>query len=88
MVKYYTRACNFFYGYKAKNLIKTKNALPLCGNYNIAFDKIEIIKRNKGHFITKKIHFKNTKNLKSNLKTKIQKDIIKITKKKKKFLKI
>ena len=47
MRKYYTRACNFYYGTKAKNLIKKKLALPLCGNKNIAFDNIEIISRGK-----------------------------------------
>ena len=50
MSKYYTRACNFYYGISAKKLIKKKLALPLCGNNNIAFDKLEI-------FIRKKIEF-------------------------------
>ena len=46
MIKYYTRACNFYYGKQAKYLIKKKKiALPFCGNINIAFDKIEIFKR-------------------------------------------
>ena len=45
MRKYYTRACNFYYGTNAKNLIKKKLALPLCGNKNIAFDNIEILSR-------------------------------------------
>ena len=47
MIKYYTRACNFKYGLTAKQLIKAKKALPLCGNKNISFDEIEIITRNK-----------------------------------------
>ena len=47
MRKYYTRACNFYYGIKAKKLIKKKLALPLCGNQNIAFDNIEILSRDK-----------------------------------------
>ena len=47
MFKYYTRPCNFYYGNYAKNLIKIKKALPLTGNTNIAFDKIEILKRKK-----------------------------------------
>ena len=46
MKKYYTRACNFYYGFNAKNLIKKKTALPLCGNQFVAFDKIEIFSRN------------------------------------------
>ena len=47
MNKYYTRACNFYYGVNAKRLIKKKLALPLCGNINIAFDKLEIFTRKK-----------------------------------------
>ena len=45
MRKYYTRACNFYYGENAKKLIKKKLALPLCGNKDIAFDNIEILSR-------------------------------------------
>ena len=37
----------------AKKLIKKKLALPLCGNKNIAFDKIEIITRKKIKFYQK-----------------------------------
>ena len=51
MKKYYTRACNFYYGVNAKKLIKKRIALPLCGNQNIAFDKIEIIVRKKNKVI-------------------------------------
>ena len=51
MNKYYTRACNFYYGEKAKLLIQKKLALPLCGNKHIAFDKIEIFTRRKKSFI-------------------------------------
>ena len=43
MRKYYTRACNFSYGLEARDLIKKKLALPLCGNKNIAFKQIEIL---------------------------------------------
>ena len=43
MNKYYTRACNFYYGTQAKTLIKKKQALPLCGENKIAFDEIEIL---------------------------------------------
>jgi dihydropteroate synthase len=60
MRKYYTRACNFYYGTKAKNLIKKNLALPLCGNKNIAFDNIEILSRNKKK---KLINIKNIKKL-------------------------
>ena len=37
MIKYYTRACNFFYGNKAKKLIKNRTGLPQCGNNKIEF---------------------------------------------------
>ena len=47
MKKYYTRACNFFYGLNSKKLIKNKSALPLCGNDDISFNQIEIFIRNK-----------------------------------------
>ena len=47
MSKYYTRACNFYYGTQAKKLIKKKQALPLCGENKIAFDEIEIFTRKK-----------------------------------------
>ena len=46
MTKYYTRACNFYYGKYANDLV-TKKALPLCGNKLIAFDKIKIFSRKR-----------------------------------------
>ena len=51
MIKYYTRACNFFHGYQAKTLIKKKLALPLCGNKKIAFNSLEIFTRNKKKYL-------------------------------------
>ena len=45
MNRYYTRACNFYYGLKSKTLVKKKKTLPLNGNSEISFDKIEIISR-------------------------------------------
>ena len=45
MSKYYTRACNFYYGSKSKALVEGKKTLPLNGNKEISFDKIEIISR-------------------------------------------
>jgi len=47
MRKYYTRPCNFYYGNYAKRLISKGKALPIAGNTNIAFDKIEIFQRKK-----------------------------------------
>jgi len=80
MKKYYTRACNFYYGTSAKNLIKKKLALTLCGNTNIAFDSIEILSRNNP---TKRINIKNIKKLSNYLKKIILLDLKKITSKRK-----
>ena len=47
MSKYYTRACNFYYGKSSLEMLKKKKALPLNGKKNIAFDNIEIFSREK-----------------------------------------
>ena len=52
MLKYYTRACNFYYGDQSTLMVKKKLALPLNGNDKISFDTIELITRKK----KKKIH--------------------------------
>ena len=65
MRKYYTRACNFYYGTFAKNLIKNKSALALCGSKNIAFTNIEILSRDKP---TKRINIKDIKKLPNQIK--------------------
>ena len=46
MNKYYTRACNFYYGSISKEKIRKKLSIPLHGNELISFDTIEIISRN------------------------------------------
>ena len=56
MRKYYTRACNFYYGNYARNLIKNKKAFPLAGNPNIAFDKLEIFQRKKRGIVKSNIY--------------------------------
>ena len=71
MNKYYTRACNFYYGKNAKSLIKKKLALPLCGNKNIAFDKIEILKRKKNKILTKTVNLKKINSLSPSCKNKV-----------------
>ena len=71
MIKYYTRACNFYYGSISKEKIKKKLSLPLNGNNLLSFDSIEIITRK----YKKKIHIKEIKNQNINLKNKIKKDI-------------
>ena len=87
MIKYYTRACNFYYGKNAKELIKKKLALPLCGNKNFAFDKVEIIKREKKKISSKIININKIEKLKILIKEKIKKDLKKIVLKRKNFLK-
>ena len=87
MNKYYTRACNFYYGNNAKTLIKKKLALPLCGNNSIAFDKIEIFHRKNNKILSKTISVKKVNFLSSLPKKKVKKDLKKIISKRKNFLK-
>ena len=88
MFKYYTRACNFYYGKQAGLLIKKKEAFPLCGNKNIAFNNIEIFRRDKKKKVKSKfINIKEIKYLKADEKKKILKDLKKITSKRKNFIK-
>ena len=87
MTKYYTRACNFYYGINAKLLIRKRLALPLCGNKNIAFDKIEVITRKNSKVLSKIINIKKIENLSISLKKKIKQDLKKIVLKRKNFLK-
>ncbi len=87
MTKYYTRACNFYYGINAKLLIKKKLALPLCGDKNIAFDKVEIITRKKNKVLSKIIELKKIDNLNTSCRKKIKQDLKKIVLKRKNFLK-
>ena len=79
MEKYYTRACNFYYGKNSIKKLKNKDTLPLGNHNHISFDKIEIISRNKKRKIgIKEIKFENI-----NLKNKIKNDLKLITKQKK-----
>ena len=69
MAKYYTRACNFFYGKKSKIKVKHKSSLPIGKNNFLSFDKIEIISRQKKRKIhINKIHLEN-KELQKKIKT-------------------
>tara|TARA_B100000886_G_scaffold309032_1_gene242975 strand:- start:1076 stop:2140 length:1065 start_codon:yes stop_codon:yes gene_type:complete len=86
MAKYYTRACNFYYGKLAYLLIKKKKALPLCGNKHIAFDYLEIFSRNKKRAKSRFIHFKSIKKLKNKEKIKVKKDLKNIILKRKNFI--
>tara|TARA_B100001093_G_scaffold91434_1_gene83602 strand:- start:640 stop:1701 length:1062 start_codon:yes stop_codon:yes gene_type:complete len=87
MRKYYTRACNFYYGKNAGLLIENKSALPLCGNKNIAFDKIEIITRNKNKITSNIINIKKISKLNTSLNKIVRKDLKKIVLKRHNFLK-
>ena len=81
MSRYYTRACNFYYGTKSKIFVREKKTLPLNGNKKISFDKIEIISRKS----REEISINKIPNLPNHIRKKIKTDINIITKKKKKF---
>jgi len=87
MTKYYTRACNFYYGINAKLLIKKKLALPLCGNKNIAFDKVEVITRKNNKVLSKIIKIKKIETLSNSSKKKVKQDLKNIVLKRENFLK-
>ena len=76
MLRYYTRACNFYYGKKSKILIKNKKSLPLNGNDFISFDRIQIISRNS----KKTIFLSEINGLPEKIKKKVKKDLKIITK--------
>jgi dihydropteroate synthase len=82
MIKYYTRACNFFYGSTSKSLVKNKITIPLCGDSSISFNQIEIFIKNKKKISSKIIDIKNIKKLPATIKKKVSRDIKKITAKK------
>jgi len=78
MNKYYTRACNFFYGKESKIYIEKRKSIPLNGISQISFDKIQIIDR-KG---VKTIDIKDITKLPKTLKNKVDRDLKNIKKKK------
>ena len=45
MQRYYTRACNFYYGDQSRILVSKKKTIPLNQIKEISFDHIEIITR-------------------------------------------
>ena len=81
MKKYYTRACNFFYGKLSIKLVNLKKTFPLRGNKEISFNNIEIISRDS----IKRITLKGIKKLPQLHQKKIEKDIKTITKKNRNF---
>ena len=81
MRRYYTRACNFYYGKESQALLIKKKTLPLNGLQNISFDHLEIITRTT----KKKISIKEIKKLSKSLQKQIIFDLKKITSKNKNF---
>ena len=81
MTRYYTRVCNFYYGSRSKLLIRQKKTLPLNGNENISFDKVEVITRKS----LKRISIHQINILSNKIKKIVKKDIKIITKRKKNF---
>jgi dihydropteroate synthase len=81
MQRYYTRACNFYFGNQSKILVNEKRTIPLHQIKEISFDHIEIITRKS----KKKISINQIKYLPNDLKKKIYLDIKKIKSKKKNF---
>jgi len=79
MIKYYTRACNFFFGQISKEKVNKKSSLPLNGNNLISFDTIELISRKNSKFVK----IKDINKLPTKLKKKIYKDLKVIIKPKK-----
>ena len=78
MIKYYTRACNFYFGQTSIEKIKKKQSIPLHGNKLISFDTVEILTRKT----KKKINIKKIKDFKGKIKKKLLFDINQIKKKK------
>ena len=81
MQRYYTRACNFYYGDQSRILVRKKKTIPLHQIKEISFDHIEIITRKS----KKKISINQIKYLPNNLKKKVNLDLKKIKTKKKNF---
>ena len=81
MQRYYTRACNFYYGNQSRILVSKKKTIPLNQIKEISFDHIEIITRKS----KKKISINQIKYLPNDLKKKVNLDLEKIKTKKKNF---
>ena len=66
MQRYYTRACNFYFGNQSKYLVNKKKSIPLHEIKEISFSHIEIITRKS----KKTISISQIKHLPKNLKKK------------------
>ncbi len=78
MTKYYTRACNFYFGSISREKVKKKLSIPLHGNNLISFDTIELITRKN----IRRINIKKISKLEAIIKKNILIDIKRISKKK------
>ena len=76
MVRYYTRACNFYYGKKSKILVKNRKAFALGGNNEISFDKIEIVTTKSKKIVS----LNEIRKLPEKVRSVLNKDIKEITK--------
>ena len=81
MRRYYTSACNFYYGKYSKFLVNKRETLPLHGKNNISFSHIKIISRNSEKIIS----IKKIDSLPEKIKIQIKNDLKNIIKKKKNF---
>ena len=79
MVKYYTRACNFYFGKTSKEKVRKKLSIPLHGNKLISFDTVEILSRKN----KRKININKINSLSGKIRKKIHFDLKQISKKKK-----
>ena len=67
MQKYYTRACNFYFGKTSKQKIKKNLSLALNGNNSISFDSVEVISKTSKQIT----NIKNINKLPSEIKKKV-----------------
>ena len=81
MPRYYTKACNFYFGKQSKILVNKKQSIPLHQIKEISFDHVEVITRKK----IRKISINKIRYLPKKLKTKINSDLKKIRSKKSNF---
>jgi len=81
MKRYYTRACNFYYGKESEILVDKSKTIPLNGNKKLSFDHVEIISRTS----KKILHIKKVKSLNKLLKKLVISDLKKIRLKQKNF---
>ena len=83
MREYYTRACSFIYGSRARKLISQKKALSLNSRKNLAFNSIELMQRKGKKVYTKLIKINHLQKLNSKIKKIVLTDLKKIQSKKK-----